>query len=88
MKRIVSYDLEYGANVIDVPVGAQTLSVGLNDGVLSVWVFIDTACFLEKRKLIVVATGHTLGDDVLPGQFIGRIDVADGVLHVFDQHRR
>lgn len=95
MKTVWKFPLPGVENMIDMPAGAQPLSVDLQaiDGkpMVCLWALVDPAAEKTIRWFQVVGTGHVeLGDG--PAQFVGSAQamaVNDGtpsylVLHVFD----
>ena len=83
--RIFKYELVF-PGPIQLPIGAQVLSVGQQDGTPYLWALVDPEQrALATRDLLVVGTGH---DALVYGRrFIGTIHGVEGhlVLHVFDQ---
>lgn len=75
-------------SVVEMPVGAEVLSVGLQRhdyslmDALYVWAKVDTAAELEKRVFALVGTGNLLPDDL--GRFIGRVTMGSFEWHVFE----
>lgn len=72
-----------------MPVGAQVISAGWNQGALTVWAIVDTKeADRETRWFHIAGTGHPLGSEVNPRKLIGRVDIdaPSGMLifHVFD----
>ena len=76
---------------IEMPVGAEPLSVGMAHGEANVWAEVPSldagVSMFEKRMLMVVPTGHPFE---LPDRavFVGTFDVVenmiDFIFHVYD----
>lgn len=86
-KRIYKYPLILmGRQTIELPHGARVLHVGVQRGVLNLWVEIDTsAVHADKRTFYVYGTGHDIAHDV--GLYIGTVLTEDQqyVWHVFEE---
>ena len=63
-----------------MPVGAQVLSAGMQNGVLVGWAKVDTDMPLEEVSFSVYGTGHLMPPD---GVFITTIFDGELVWHVF-----
>jgi hypothetical protein len=75
---------------VDMPIGAEVISTGWNQGILVVWAIVDPKeQGRETRWFTVAGTGHPLGPDVDPRKLIGRIDIQTMayemlIFHVFE----
>lgn len=69
---------------IELPVGAQVLSVQMQGGEPQMWVHLDPAAPKEVRSFAVFGTGHEIPDDYT--LFIGTFQTHGGLLvfHVFE----
>lgn len=93
MKRIYKYPLEMtDAQTIELPVGAQILSVQTQDqGRMfkdvraCIWAVVDPLAARQKRMVSMVGTGVPFGDGLALFDFLGTVQFEEGrlVLHVF-----
>jgi len=79
---------KYAVNVIDdqeieMPKGAQILTVQVQDGLPWIWVAFTEGMETVKRKIVLMGTGHTRD---MPGVYIGTFQLAGGrlIFHLFD----
>lgn len=100
MRRVYKYtipiELFNARGIIELPRGAQVLSVGEQADALVMWVLVDPSEPKEDRWFVVVGTGHD-ADTPHPGctrKFIGTVQMrsdttpyAEVVLHVFEEVR-
>lgn len=86
MKRIFKYPLPVRDLVfLDLPLGAQVLSVAVQEGSIVLYALIDDAEKQTDRQAFrVVGTGH-LCEDVLGMRFLGTVNLHNGALmfHIF-----
>ena len=70
---------------LPMPIGAQVLSVGEQDGTVCLWALVNPTKPQEQRLFRIIGTGHP-ADDVVGMEFIGTVLLLNGklVLHVFD----
>lgn len=70
---------------IEMPEGAQILSLQTQGGVPMLWVKVVETAKLEARRLFIFGTGHPIVDDGLG--FIGTVQTNNGALvwHIFEQ---
>lgn len=86
MKAIWKYPLQtVGVQSIDMPVGADLLTVQLQHGLPCVWVLVDPAAPACPVKLTTYGTGAPIDD--APGEYLGTYQLAGGslVFHVFKE---
>ena len=88
MKTIWKYDIEPkdGPLTVDMPIGAQFLSVQTQHNKPRLWVLVDGRAQMETRTFYVFGTGHTFNPQKTgPLRFIGTCQQYDGdlVWHVF-----
>lgn len=84
MKTVYKYTIPFlDEAVLELPIGAEVLSVGTQHEQLMLWARIDTESThtTVKRRFRVVGTGHPEA----VGRFIGTVLFRDGTLvfHVF-----
>ncbi len=71
-----------GVQVLPMPVGAQALSVGMQDDTLVLWVLVRPDAAKELRMVTVLGTGWDVKTS--PGKFIGTVQHPNGLVwHVF-----
>lgn len=71
---------------IQMPKGAQLLSVAVQQGVAVIWALVDPNAPRVFRELNIYMTGFPIKN---PGRFLGTILEENGtyVLHVFDPNK-
>lgn len=89
MKTIYKYPVEIqDRSIIDMPVGAEILSVRTQDGKPMIWAMVDTDAKVEPRYIEVFGTGHPIHVDMgIDRKFIGTFLINnDGlVFHLFER---
>lgn len=82
MKQVWKFPIQPGRGV-EMPVGAEIISMQTQKGVPTLWAIVDPANSLEKVNIHVAGTGHNLPDNI--ERFIGTFQIDDGafVFHVF-----
>jgi len=86
MKTIYKYQLFAGHDVMEMPKGAQVLTVQAQNDKPHIWALVDPyESSVEARRFGVYGTGHDMPDDL--GPYIGTFQLEGGslVFHVFDQ---
>lgn len=84
-KVIYKYELGLGDSEIDMPAGAQILTVHQQNNVVTLWALVDPSKEPVKRSFLVVGTGKFFTCE--PHYvFIGTVFVFNGtiVFHVFN----
>lgn len=84
-KTVWKFPIEVGDCVrIEMPSGAQVVSVDLQFGQLCVWAIVDPEAPLVQRTFWWRGTGHRLPDQ--PSRFVGTVLTAGGslVFHLFE----
>jgi hypothetical protein len=82
--RVYEYDLTViGQQIIEMPVGANLLTVQLQHGNLKLWAAVDSN-IMTKRSIIIIGTGYEIS--YTPKKYIGTFQMMNGnlVFHVFD----
>ncbi len=69
---------------IKVPIGAELLTVQIQNGEPCLWARVDTDEMIEVRQIAIHGTGHELPDTTR--KYIGTYQMANGTLifHVFE----
>jgi hypothetical protein len=88
MRKVFKYTLEEAEQqALDLPVGAELLSVGYQNGQLRLWALVDPdQTMTETHRIRMAGTGHPLPDGVELA-FLGRVGLLDGalILHFFEE---
>ena len=85
MQTIYKYPLSPHIGV-DLPVGAEILTVQMQHGAAWLWAKIDTDQHkTENRKIRCYGTGHKMNG--VPAKYIGTFQIDNGALvfHVFEE---
>jgi len=87
MKVIYKYPLEItDTQAVNMPHGAQLLSVQKQNGELCLWALVDTAQPTAPRQIVIVGTGNPIQN---PGTYVDSVQMENewGVLvwHIFDR---
>ncbi|TDH35699.1 hypothetical protein E2A64_10185 [Pseudohoeflea suaedae] len=72
---------------VRMPVGAEILSLQVQDGVPTIWAKVAPHQQEATRRFVVLATGETFVDALI-GYYIGTIQLDGFVWHIFDQGNR
>lgn len=64
MKTIWKYQIEAMVQVLEMPEGAEVLTVQLQDETITLWAIVDTEKPKESRRFEVIGTGHSIEVDV------------------------
>jgi len=72
MKKIYKYSLEItDAQMIEMPEGAEVLTVQLQEEIPCIWAKVSPANKMVKYKVRIIGTGHAIYDDETLGKYIG-----------------
>jgi hypothetical protein len=73
-------------NHIEMPVGAEILTVQVQDIVPSIWALVDPNAEKEVRSFNTFGTGHPIEEDIAR-KYIGTYQLGGGelVFHVFER---
>ena len=83
MLTIFKYPISVQENLIELPVGAEILTIQLQNGEPYIWVKLDDEELdIEEHSFIVVGTGWNLGEI---GNYLGTYQTNGLVWHVFHQ---
>lgn len=88
MQKIYKYEVYTQPTVqqtINIPFGAEVLSVGMQQGVIQLWVWVNILAPEKARNFVIFGTGHTI-PDTLNLRFIGTVQLDEGsfIYHVFE----
>ena len=82
MRTIYKYVLSSDTS-IDMPVGAELLSVHQQEGKVCLWALIATEAAKESRRFLTYGTGHVIPDKKI--HYLGTVYLYNGmVFHVFE----
>jgi hypothetical protein len=75
-----------GTETLQLPSGAQILSVQLQQGAAQLWAVVDPAAPIEPREIYVAGTGHPLPEGAERWRFVDTLQAGGGsfVFHVFE----
>ena len=86
MKKIYKYPLEItDAQMIEIPEGAEVLTVQLQEETPCLWAKVSPANKLVKYRVRIIGTGHAIYDDETLGKYVGTFLIKEdkGVFHVW-----
>jgi len=86
MKTIWKFQFEVDDNIeIEMPMGAEILTVGIQHGIPCLWALVDTEKDKIKRKFELYGTGHPVSER--HKKYIGTFQTREGylVFHLFEQ---
>ena len=85
MHTIYKYKLEPNFGTLEMPQGAQVLTVQMQGGTPCLWARVDTERALERRSFDVYGTGHEVPDDPRL-VYVSTFQMDNGALvwHVFE----
>jgi len=71
---------------VKMPKGARILSLQMQNGNPQVWALVDQSSVKACRRIAIYGTGHPVGENGWPGEFVGTYQMNGGTLvfHVFD----
>lgn len=82
MKAIYKYPIKIAdTQILDMPVGADIISLQMQNGIITIWAIIDIEASLMPVKIRIFGTGIHYSDLVL--RHIGSIQDGDYIWHVF-----
>lgn len=92
MKTIYRYTINKPINDIEIPNGAEVISVGISTDdetekeVISLWAIVDTTASKTKRKFLVFGTGANMDDTLnFNTNFLGTVRKSNMyAFHVFE----
>ena len=83
-KKIYKYQLEIQAHQrIEMPDGAEILSVQVQGSTICIWAIIEEGQPLGERIFRIFGTGHDLPRDIHGFAFVGTVQTGPLVWHVF-----
>jgi hypothetical protein len=86
MLTIWNFEIARGYNELNIPHGAQALTVQMQGGRMQLWMLVDpNQPMIERRAFSVYGTGHAVPNT--PGRYVATIQIDALVFHVFDGSR-
>lgn len=87
MITVFKYEVSPVGMGIELPIGAEVLSVAFQRDKLCLWAKVDTEAKTETRSFGAFGTGHEIFDEkVINHKFIGTAHMDNGlVFHVFEK---
>lgn len=82
MNKIYKYFLQPGDNLLDLPIGHETLSFQQQGSEFCLWVLVDPNAEMRKRAFRIFGTGHPLPN--VPQRFVGTVQCGPLVFHCFE----
>lgn len=84
MRTIWKYTLQPGRTKLEMPRGAELLTVQMQGDTPTLWAQVHPGEPLERRVIDIHGTGHKLPEDA--GQYLATFQMEGGALvwHVFD----
>lgn len=76
------------SQTVEMPIGAQILSVGMQDENARIWALVDPSAHKEKRLFELFGTGHPIpSGDGIERKFIGTLFIYGSslVFHLFER---
>lgn len=72
---------------LKMPVGAEVLTVQVQDGELRLWALVNPNVVRVDRRFVVYGTGHDIKTSEFDQRYIGTVQMNNGylVLHVFEE---
>lgn len=85
--RIWKYELQItDLQPVEIPEGAELLSVANQNGRLCLWAMVDGDRPLETRHIEIIGTGNPVPTDMgVDRRFIGTAVINPSVWHVFER---
>lgn len=86
MKKVFKYVIDPYVNEIQMPLGAEILSVRFQRDNFCMWVLVDPSAVMVSRKFRVYGTGHEISGDIENHlKYIGTGHMDNGlVFHAFE----
>jgi hypothetical protein len=87
MKKIYKYSVELtDIFTLDMPKGAQILSVQEQYGEPQIWAIVDPKADKETRRFRLIGTGHPIEENTSMMSFLGTFQLDNGefVGHLFE----
>ena len=84
MRTVWKYTLQTMIETLNMPEGAQILSVANQFNSVCLWASVDTNAPSENRRFYVVGTGHPLPEEPTIYRGTAKVEIGHIVLHVFE----
>jgi hypothetical protein len=83
-RRVFKYGVEVGENRLSLPVDAEVVHIGEQEGRLNLWALVDTKAPSETREFVIAGTGWSL-DSYGEIEYWGSVQVGLFVWHAFER---
>lgn len=88
-KTIWKFPLEISDTIrLDMPLGAEVLSVQMQDGTPTLWALVEPAMPLTAYSFRVFGTGHPVPNGAGLDVFVGTLQMGPLVFHMFKDWSR
>ena len=85
MKRIWKFELQWtDEQRIEMPSGAEIVSVAFQDDTLCIWAIIDPAMWTEYRTFVIVGTGREIPRGMILSH-LATVQQPPMVWHIFEK---
>jgi hypothetical protein len=85
MKVIYKYEL---ARTIQLPIDSQVLKVGMQNGIMQMWVLVDpNQKETSQRNFEIIGTGHSFEFDYLTHTYIDSLFDGPFVWHIWEANK-
>ncbi|MFM2393775.1 MAG: hypothetical protein RLZZ546_1757 [Bacteroidota bacterium] len=85
MKVIYKYEL---ARTIQLPIDSQVLKVGMQNGIMQMWVLVDSnQKETSQRNFEIIGTGHSFEFDYLTHTYIDSLFDGPFVWHIWEANK-
>jgi hypothetical protein len=82
MRVIYKYEL---ARTIQLPIDSQVLKVGIQNGIIQIWVLVDpNQKETSQRNFEIIGTGHSFEFDYLTHTYIDSVFDGPFVWHIWE----
>lgn len=85
MTTIWKYEMNYGFTVIDMPDGAEIVSVQMKGNTPCIWAIVDPDKPKISRSFEMFSTGHQILNYPESMVYIGTCQLFDYAFHIFEQ---
>jgi hypothetical protein len=86
VKTIWKFELQASESQIEMPEGAEILTLQMQNGVPCIWALVDPAEPIQKRYFEIFGTGHPIPQGVFKiRKYINTYQVSGLVFHVFER---
>lgn len=88
LNTVWKFILEPGVTTLSIPVGAQVLSVDVQNGQVCLWALVNPNGTKESRDFISVSTGEEIAGKYNSLNFVGTVKIENAFhFHIFELSR-